>query len=123
MVEFIAGQRGWGNGKTMKLLSQSITVPNEAFTLLLLLNNWDKWHAEQGAPPRKIDALYTSSTQGNKKFLGWSNASIAKYNLLFKQIECDRVTDTRKVMEEMFLKSKQQHNNSKKGRPIKEHLK
>ena len=98
-------------------------MSDKAFALLLILNNWDKWHAEQETPPRKIDALYTLSTQGNNKFLGWSDADIAKYNSLFKQIEHDRVTDTRKVMEEMFLKSKQQHNNSKKGRPIKEHLK
>jgi hypothetical protein len=73
----------------MMLLSQSISVSDEAFALLLLLNDWDKWHAEQEAPPRKIDALYTSSTQGNKKFLGWSDAGIAKYNSLFKQKERD----------------------------------
>jgi hypothetical protein len=114
VLQCVAGRRGWGKEKTMKILSESVTVSDEAFALLILVNNWDKWMAEHNSLARKIDALYTSSTQGNKKFSGWSDAGIQKYNKLFDQIEKDRSSDQRREMEEKFLKSLQRTNGSNK---------
>jgi len=61
-----------GKEKTIKILSDGVTPSDEAFAMLLLVNNWDKWMAELEQPTRKINDLYTSSTQGNRKFHGWN---------------------------------------------------
>jgi hypothetical protein len=63
VVECISGKRAWGKEKSTKVLSESITASDEAFALLLLINNCDKWLAEEDKPPRKKDPMYTGSTK------------------------------------------------------------
>ena len=77
----------WGKEKTIKLLSEAVTTSDESFAILVLVNNWDKWKAEQETPPRKLEPLYTSSTHGNKKFQGWSDGGIKEYNSLLDKVE------------------------------------
>jgi hypothetical protein len=50
VVECVAGKRVWGKQKTMNTLTETVTASDEAFALLVLVNNWDKWKAEQETP-------------------------------------------------------------------------
>jgi hypothetical protein len=106
VIECVSGKRAWGKEKSMKVLTESITASDEAFALLLLINNWDKWLAEEEKPPRKKDPMYTGSTKGNKKFQGWSDLGIAKYNELLEKVEHDRDSMQGKEIEKAFLQAK-----------------
>jgi hypothetical protein len=50
VVECVAGKRVWGKQKTMNTLMETVTASDEAFALLVLVNKWDKWKAEQETP-------------------------------------------------------------------------
>jgi len=104
VVECVAGKRVWGKEKTMRLMTDAVTASDEAFALLL--NNWDKWLAEQDDPPRKIDAMYTSSTKGDRKFRGWGQDGIIKYNELLAAVERSREMTRGKAAEKRFLEMK-----------------
>ena len=62
--------------------------------------------AEQEDPPRKVDALYTSSTNGNRKFRGWGQDGIIKYNELLAAVERSREMTSGKAAEKRFLEIK-----------------
>ena len=76
---------------------------DEAFALLILYNNWDKWCAEMSTPPQKVDTYFTSNQMGSHKFQGWSDEEIAKYNELFEWIETDHQTPHGKAREMEYL--------------------
>jgi hypothetical protein len=106
VIECISGKRAWGKEKSTKVLTESVTASDETFALLLLINNWDKWLVEEEKPPRKMDPMYTGSTRGNKKFQGWSDLGIAKYNELLEKVEHDRDSMWGKEIEKAFLQAK-----------------
>jgi hypothetical protein len=114
VVECVSGKRAWGKEKSTKVLAESVTSSDEAFALLILINNWDKWLAEEEKPPRKTDPMYTGSTKGNKKFQGWSDLGIAKYNELLEKVEQDRDSMRGKEIERAFLQAKSSNSATRK---------
>jgi hypothetical protein len=63
-----------------------------------------------------LEPLYTSSTHGNKKFQGWSEDGIKKYNELLDKVENDRDSAKGKEREKAFLQYKTSSSSMKKRR-------
>jgi hypothetical protein len=73
-----------------------ITVTDEAFTELCLLNYWDKWSKNK-------PAKWTDSHKGNCSFKGWSNNAYQHLDSICKRIRAQCETDESKAMEVLFL--------------------
>ena len=70
IVECVNGKKNWKRKKTTMLMGDGCTVSDEAFGLLLMLDNyWERWVSVFKKTPRKqvIQAAYTSSTSGHRK--------------------------------------------------------
>ena len=88
-------------------MTEVATISDEAFAHLLLENNFDRWvdihksrpiaHSLPGKKKRwESDVLpkYTvgglAATGGSRKYKGWTNEGIARYNTLFAAVKADR---------------------------------
>ena len=124
-VKRIVGKNVWGNNCYQKLLSEYCTASDEAFGLLTLENQFDRWtdmyiSGDNGNLTKKApDALYTNSgnSKGKKgsptRFQGWTNEGYKRFDALHKLVKADRAKlgriqfeeDMRKNFEyEMFAK-------------------
>ena len=112
ILECVAGRRGWKKARTTQLVSQYCTVSDEAFALLTLENNWEKWEKRQKRGPGK----YTSSTQGNKMFEGWSEEGLKRYNQIYQVVKQDRNKKEAKAFEMRFRDLKQEEDKAHKKR-------
>jgi hypothetical protein len=73
-----------------------ISVTDEAFTELGLLNYWEKW--TENKPAKWMD-----SRKGNCSFKEWSNDAYQQFDSICKRIRAQRETDESKAMEVLFL--------------------
>jgi hypothetical protein len=111
-VRRIVGENVWGNNCYQKLLSEYCTASDEAFGLLTLENNYDRWTSMQGtgdyanASKMAPGALYTNSgnSKGKKgsptRFQGWTNEGYKRFDTLHKLVKLDRAKPGRKQFEE-----------------------
>lgn len=109
VLECVAGRKEWKAEKTKLLVSKScVTVSDEAFAMLLLVNSWDKFQFIASNPDNKDknelpSTRYTEKKGRNKKFLGWSQEGINHFNQLCKFVMEDRSSDAGKDFEKEFL--------------------
>ena len=96
-------KEGMGEGEDNELMCEACSISDEAFALLILYNNWDKWCAEMSTLPQKVDTYFMSIQMGCHKFQGQSDEGIAQYNELFEQIKTDRQTPHGKAREMEYL--------------------
>jgi hypothetical protein len=73
-----------------------ITITDEAFTELCLLNYWDKWSA-------KGPAKWTDARKGNCSLKGWSNDAYQQFDSICNRIRVQRQKDESKAIEIGFL--------------------
>jgi hypothetical protein len=74
----VAGKKVWTNRDKMACAitdGGKITITDEAFTELCLLNYWDKWSAKE-------PAKWTDARKGNCSFKGWSNDAYQQFDKL-----------------------------------------
>jgi hypothetical protein len=110
ILECVAGKKAWKIQKKQKKISKScVTVSDEAFALLLLVNSWDKFefiadHPQCEAKGDFPATLYTEKKGRNKKMRGWSQEGIANFNHLCDCVVKDRQSENGKHFETAFLK-------------------
>jgi hypothetical protein len=110
VLECVAGKKEWKKEKSKLLVSKSsVTVSDEAFALLLLVNSWDKFEhiAERPDATDKSDLPATRFTEKkgrNKRMQGWSQEGIKRYNLLCEYVKQDRESAAGMLFEAEFLK-------------------
>lgn len=113
-VRLVVGDRLWKQrmrDPAVTDINDLCTVSNEAFTLLILENNWDRWvdisrraknrfrHANKTSGEKPVESditpLYTDILQKGVYGVerGWKTKGILRYNELCKQIGEDRVTN------------------------------
>lgn len=82
---------------------------DEAFLLLLLENNWEKWNGED---ENKVICPYTETSKNRsvKMMGGWKKEGYDRYNLLCQMVDEDRKKNGSKFDREYLL-----HNQAKKG--------
>ncbi len=111
LLPCVAGKKLWTNKDKMgNTITEGgkISVTDEAFTELCLLNYWEKWTAEK-------DAQWTDSRGGNSHFKGWSTDAYVKFDEICKRVHAQRTTEASKAMEIIFL----DYANEKYGRGTK----
>jgi hypothetical protein len=113
VLECVAGRKEWKKEKAKLLVSESsVTVSDEAFALLLMVNSWDKFEylAESDGEPNKDDTpttVYTEKKGRNKKLQGWTTQGINHFNQLCKFVATDRESEAGIEFEKEFLRYQQ----------------
>ncbi len=98
LLPCVAGKKVWTSKDKMASYitdGGKITVTDEAFTELCLLNYWDKWAENK-------QAKWTDSRKGNCSFKGWSTDAYQQFDSICKRIRAQRETEESKAMEVLF---------------------
>jgi len=98
----VVGQRKWKTARCYVPLSASMSVSDEAFMLLLLENQYDMW--KESETTRVGRGRYTDKAP-NKKFCGWSNEGIRRFNELNTQVMENRNKQYSKEVEDAAYKT------------------
>jgi hypothetical protein len=99
LMPCVAGKKAWtGRDKIACAITDGgkITITDEAFAELCLLNYWDKWSANR-------PAKWKDARKGNCSFKGWSNDAYQQFNSICNRIRAQREIDESKAMELVFL--------------------
>ena len=96
----VAGQKVWTlREKATKLISEAkkvVSVLDEAFTILALMNYWERWTGNG-------TARWPDSKAGNCKYMGWADAAYVQFDELCKRIREQRQTRLNKQLEQVYL--------------------
>jgi len=98
----VIGQRKWKTARCYTALSRQMTISDEAFMLLLLENQYDMW--KEAETTRVGRGKYTENAK-NKKFCGWSNEGIRRFNELNTLVRVNRNKQFSKDVEDATLKT------------------
>jgi hypothetical protein len=103
----VVGKKAWGKKKLKKALSDIVMCSNEAFVLLTLENNYDRWMAEckclmanKNKEPTECDkktfpvSKYTNSRKSqfngrSRRLSGWACKGYLKFNELYMLVRQD----------------------------------
>ena len=100
LVPCVAGRKVWTlREKATKLISEAkkiVSVLDEAFTILALMNYWERW-LHQGT------ARWTDSRAGNYQYMGWMDEAYNQFDVLCKRIREQRQTAINRKLEQMYL--------------------
>jgi hypothetical protein len=99
LMPCVAGKKVWtGRDKMACAITDGgkITITDEAFTELCLLNYWDKWSANR-------PAKWTDACKGNCSFKGRSNDAYQQLDSICNRIRAQHETVESKAMELVFL--------------------
>jgi hypothetical protein len=100
LVPCVAGRKVWTlREKASKLISEAkkiVSLLDEAFTILALMNYWKRW-TNTGA------AIWTDSRAGNYQYMGWADAAYVQFDELCKRIRDQRQTASSMKLEQMYL--------------------
>ncbi len=96
----MAGGKVWTlPEKAIKLISEAkkvVSVLDEVFTILALMNSWERWTGNG-------TARWTDSKAGNYQYMGWADAAYVQFDELCKQICEQRQTVSSMKLEQMYL--------------------
>ena len=100
LVPCVAGQKVWTlREKASKLILEAKKVAsmiNEAFTILALMNYWERWISN-------VMAKWTDSRASNNQYMGWADAAYVHFHELCKQICEQRKDKMNKKLEKIYL--------------------
>jgi hypothetical protein len=109
VLECVAGKKEWKQEKNKLVITGScVTVTDEAFALLLLVNSWEKFtylanHRDHDGKIDMPETMFTEKKGRNRKLQGWTEPGIEKFNELCMFVIEDRASDAGKRFEEEFL--------------------
>ncbi len=94
----VTGMKRFAKDSRSRHISQIATVSDEAFALVLLENNFNVWSDMYSTGVTKGSTINPEYTNGgnsisngrSRKYKGWSDAGIDKYNDLFDKVKQDR---------------------------------
>lgn len=106
MVEHLAGtvigQRKWKTTRCYAPLNKHMSVSDEAFMLLVLENQYDLWVNSDTASVGR--GQYTKNGP-NKKFCGWTNEGMRRFNQLLDEVRANRLKQYSKEVEDATFKT------------------
>ena len=96
LLGHVIGKSDWDTTKCFHPVSDKVTISDEAYTLLLCENVYEKWM--QMKPPQAgqkltvVKGKYTDPENGatNEKFKGWTADGIQRYNQLYQDVQRNR---------------------------------
>ena len=86
LVGSVAGHRKWTSDmkKTQTITEcNKVSISDEAFAELLILNYWDRWFEDK-------PARWTDSRVGNIEFKGWPSEAHQEFNTIYNRIKRQR---------------------------------
>ena len=98
----VIGQWKWKTTRCYTPLSKHMSVSHEAFMLLVLENQYELWMESETA--RVGQGKYTENAP-NKKFCGWSNEGMRRFNNLLAEVRINRAKQYSKEVENVIFKT------------------
>ena len=83
LARAVIGQRKWKTTRCYAPLAKHMTVSDEAFMLLILENQYELW---LNAESSKVGRGPYTENGPNKKFCGWTNEGMRRFNKLLKEV-------------------------------------
>ena len=111
----VVGNRKFDQDKRSCLLSNLVTVSDEAFAILVCENNIEKWidmHKRNDRKQSNVVPKYTNGGKSNnsngtsKRNKGWSMLGTKRYVELYQVVTMWRKQNERRIFEEEYLKKK-----------------
>ena len=90
VLSHVVGRDVWKRCAHTHTISQIATVSDEAFALLLLENSWEAWKAVAGKQTSVPCPIYSVRGPGTKRFQGWTEKGIERFNELYDDVSEDR---------------------------------
>ena len=106
VASVVVGTLVYDQVKCVKLPSEWITPSLEAFSILCLENYYEMIKSEVNKEEKKSRAKWTSEGRGSRKFQGWNQDGIRRYNVLMERVRLDRRSFQQE--DEIYLHSKQE---------------
>lgn len=101
-------RRFFDRNKVKFALGDYVSIPDEAFALITIDNNWSKWNdmaATDKWDKNQVKSEYTQvlDKSGKVKNIEWNDEGIKVYNEYYQAVAKYRKTDNYKVFERYFL--------------------
>lgn len=102
----VVGVQKFKKLSTKVCISQQISRSDEAFMLLILDNNWARWTdmARNGCGDSNVPTKYTHRGKEARKYGGWTNEGLKKYNLLMKHVSANRDKEDAQEVENKYVR-------------------
>lgn len=118
LLSHIVGKVDWKTKGSTEMISTIATVSDEAFAILTLESNYSLWKEDvlgvTGGGTKAV-SRYTQNGAGTKKYQGWTDEGLRRFNVLAAMVHADRVHDNG-VFELMIKEKKMTEENKKTGR-------
>jgi hypothetical protein len=116
----VVGKNDWKTRAGKETISSIATVSDEAFSILLLENNYQVWKEDalgacgegQGV---KASSKYTVNGAGTRKYQGWTPEGLKRFNTLAAMVHADRISNNG-TFEKMIKDNKLAAENRRKGK-------
>jgi len=105
LLGHVIGKRDWDIKKCFRRVSDYVSISDEAYTLLLCENVYEKWlkikPPQAGAVRTIVRGKYTDQANGasNEKYKGWTAQGIQRYNQLYQNVKQNRMEQWAKDIE------------------------
>jgi hypothetical protein len=90
VLSHVVGREVWKKRCHTNAIEEFVTVSDEAFALFLLENSWDVWIATSAKETEIPETRYSQRGPGIKKYGGWTEEGIERFNKLYDIVEEDR---------------------------------
>ena len=110
-VSAVVGRIKYKENRCEKLMSEYVTIGDEALAILIFENNFDTWKdmAKNNITKNsEVARKYTNGgsskgdTASSRRYQGWSSEGIKRFNELFDLVKEDRQAPHAKLFEESF---------------------
>ena len=119
LLSAVVGKQIYKSRKHKSLVSTYTSISDEAFALIVVENNWERWvdmHEQKNfkssnVMPKFTNAgktRYSGNGSSNQKFKGWSAAGLKRFNEIFLMVKQDRNMKHAVKWEESFKLKKEQ---------------
>ena len=98
----VIGQRKWKTTRCYAPLTKHMSVSDEAFMLLVLENQYELWINSETT---KVGRGKYTENGPNKKFCGWTNEGMRRFNKLLEEVRTNRNKLYSKEVEETTFKT------------------
>ena len=118
ILQLVAGKRKWKRDKHNQLVTEAVSISDEAFGMIVLENNWSRWSnmaLNKNTSVSSVSSKFTTKGKCNENFKGWSYDGQMRFIELAKQIKKDRRSGIGKAAEMKFLKFKQRGNSNQEN--------
>jgi hypothetical protein len=107
-LKAVVGNAAWRLHALRQPLSAFVTISDEAFAMLTVENNYDRWckmwekrnYKSCDVPARWTNAGVSKANGQSKRFFGWKAEGYQRFNDLYRNIKEDR--ETRALFESKF---------------------